>query len=72
MVYDYHDYCKGQNDLVGTTYLYTKLLKARGYDLISLSYKNFSAEDNIKKRAIYLKNCMNNVGIQINSIKQII
>lgn len=71
MVYDYHDYCIGQNDLVGSAYLYSQLLKARGYDLISISYENFSIQDNIKKRVDYFKQCMNEIGIQeMNSIKQ--
>ncbi|KYN34195.1 Protein TBRG4 [Trachymyrmex septentrionalis] len=59
MLHDYHDYCIGQNDLVGSQYLYTQLLKARGYEIITISYKYFSVKDNIKKRANYLKQCMN-------------
>ncbi|XP_011873020.1 PREDICTED: protein TBRG4 [Vollenhovia emeryi] len=61
MVHDYHDFCLGQNDLVGSTYLYTQLLKARGYDLVSISYENFSVQDNVKKRANYLRQCMNSI-----------
>ncbi|EGI57960.1 PREDICTED: protein TBRG4 [Acromyrmex echinatior] len=61
MMYDYHDYCIGQNDLVGSQYLYTQLLKARGYEIITLSYENFSAQDNVKKRINYLKQCMNRI-----------
>lgn len=60
MVHDYHDYCRGQKDLVGSTYLYTQLLKARGYHLITISYENFSIQDKIDKRINYLKQCMNN------------
>ncbi|KAL0117473.1 hypothetical protein PUN28_010355 [Cardiocondyla obscurior] len=69
LVHDYHAYCIGQNDLVGSVYLYTQLLKAKGYDLISISYENFSAQDNIKKRVNYLKQCINNVQ-EIKSVKQ--
>ncbi|XP_024890910.1 FAST kinase domain-containing protein 4 [Temnothorax curvispinosus] len=69
MVHDYRDYCIGQNDLVGSTYLYTQLLKARGYNLIQLSYENFSVQDNIKKRINYLKQCMNSVQ-EVTSVKQ--
>lgn len=58
MVHDYHDYCRGQNDLIGSTYLYTQLLKAKGYDLMTISYENFSIEDKIEKRMNYLKQCM--------------
>lgn len=61
VVHDYHDYCRGQKDLVGSTYLYTQLLKARGYDLIMISYENFSIQDKIDKRINYLKQCMSNV-----------
>lgn len=61
MVHDYHDYCRGQNDLIGSTYLYTKLLKARGYNLITISYENFSIQDKIDKRVNYLKQCMDSV-----------
>lgn len=68
MVLDYHDYCIGQNDLVGSIYLYTQLLKARGYEIITVSYENFSVQDNIKKRIEYLKQCMNSV--QEKSVKQ--
>lgn len=69
MVNDYHDYCIGQNDLIGSAYLYTQLLKARGYDVITISYQNFSTQDNIKKRANYLKQCMNNIQ-EMKSVKQ--
>ncbi|KAL6422069.1 hypothetical protein ACFW04_010850 [Cataglyphis niger] len=61
MVHDYHDYCRGQNDLIGSTYLYTQLLKARGYNLITISYENFSIQDKIDKRVNYLKKCMDSV-----------
>ncbi|KAM0735946.1 FAST kinase domain-containing protein 4 [Formica fusca] len=61
MVHDYHDYCRGQNDLIGSTYLYTKLLKAREYNLITISYENFSIQDKIDKRVNYLKQCMDSV-----------
>lgn len=61
MVHDYHDYCRGQNDLIGPIYLYTQLLKARGYNLITISYENFSMQDKIKKRVNYLKKCMDGV-----------
>lgn len=71
MVYDYHDYCIGQSDLVGSAYLYSQLLKARGYELIPISYEYFSVQDNIKKRINYFKQCMNKIEIQeMNSIKQ--
>lgn len=69
MVHDYHDYCIGQKDLIGSTYLYTQLLKARGYDLISISYENFSLQDNIEKRVNYLKECMNSIH-KIESVKE--
>ncbi|XP_072765045.1 FAST kinase domain-containing protein 4 isoform X2 [Anoplolepis gracilipes] len=58
MVHNYHDYCRGQNDLLGSTYLYTQLLKARGYKLISIPYENFSIQDKIDKRVNYLKQCI--------------
>ncbi|KAG5333875.1 FAKD4 protein, partial [Acromyrmex heyeri] len=61
MMHDYHDYCIGQNDLIGSQYLYTQLLKARGYEIITLSYENFSVQDNVKKRINYLKQCMNRI-----------
>lgn len=61
MVHHYHDYCRGQNDLVGSTYLYTELLKAKGYDLITISYENFNIQDKIDKRINYLKQCMSSV-----------
>jgi hypothetical protein len=61
MLHDYHDYCRGQNDLRGSIYLYTQLLKARKYDVISISYENFSMHDKIEKRIHYLKQCMENV-----------
>lgn len=61
MVHHYHDYCRGQNDLVGSAYLHTELLKAKGYDLITISYENFSIQDKIDKRINYLKQCMNSV-----------
>lgn len=70
MVHDYHDYCLGQNDLVGSTYLYTQLLKAKGYDLITMSHENFSAQDNTKKRVNYLKECMNSIDQKTKSVKQ--
>lgn len=61
MLHDYHDYCRGQNDLKGSTYLYTQLLKAKGYDLITISYENFSTQDKLEKRIFYLKQCMKTV-----------
>lgn len=61
MVYDYHDYCRGQNDLVGSTYLYTQLLRARGYNLVTIPYKNFSIQDTIDKRVNYLTQCIKDV-----------
>ncbi|KYN20953.1 Protein TBRG4 [Trachymyrmex cornetzi] len=70
MVHDYHDYCIGQNDLVGSQYLYTQLLKARGYEIITISYENFSVQDNVKKRVNYLKQCMNRIK-ETKSAKQI-
>jgi len=69
MVHDYHDYCIGQNDLVGSAYLYTQLLRARGYELITISYENFSIQDNVIKRAEYLKQCMNSIQ-EVKSVKQ--
>ncbi|KYN05768.1 Protein TBRG4 [Cyphomyrmex costatus] len=69
MVHDYHDYCIGQNDLIGSLYLYTQLLKARGYELITISYENFSVQDNVKKRANYLKQRMNSIK-EMTSAKQ--
>lgn len=60
-MHDYHDYCIGQNDLIGSQYLYTQLLKVRGYEIITLSYENFSVQDNIKKRLNYLKQCMTHI-----------
>lgn len=59
MVHDYHDYCRGQTDLVGSRYLYTQLLKARGYDLVTISYENFSIQDKVNKRIDYLKQRLN-------------
>lgn len=61
MMHDYHDYCRGKNDLLGSVYLYTQLLKARGYDLLTISYENFSIQDKLEKRMNYLKECMKNV-----------
>ncbi|XP_020278166.1 protein TBRG4 [Pseudomyrmex gracilis] len=61
MIHDYHDYCRGQNDLIGSAYLYTQLLKARRYNLITISYENFSIQDKIDKQVKYLKECMNSV-----------
>ncbi|KYQ57603.1 Protein TBRG4 [Trachymyrmex zeteki] len=61
MMHGYHDYCIGENDLVGSQYLYTQLLKARGYEIIQISYENFSVQDNVKKRINYLKQCMNSI-----------
>ena len=61
MVHDYHDYCRGQNDLIGSTYLHTQLIKAKGDNLIAISYENFSIQDKIEKRIGYLKQCMNSV-----------
>lgn len=61
MIHDYHDYCRGQNDLIGPSYLYTQLLKAKGYDLITISHENFSIQDKIEKRISYLKECMKSV-----------
>ncbi|XP_067215515.1 FAST kinase domain-containing protein 4 [Linepithema humile] len=61
MIHDYHDYCRGQTDLIGSTYLYTELLKARGYDLITISYENFSIQDKVDKRIDYLKQRLNSV-----------
>lgn len=61
LVYDYHDYCRGQDDLIGSTYLYTQLLKARGYNLVTIPYKNFSIQDTIDKRVNYLTQCIKNV-----------
>lgn len=60
-MHGYHDYCIGENDLVGSQYLYTQLLKARGYEIIQISYENFSVQDNVKKRINYLKQCMNSI-----------
>lgn len=59
MIHDYHDYCRGQTDLIGSAYLYTELLKARGYDLVTISYENFSIQDKIDKRIDYLKQRLN-------------
>lgn len=61
LVHDYHDYCRGQDDLIGSTYLYTQLLQARGYNLVTVSYKNFSIQDTIDKRVNYLTQCIKNV-----------
>ncbi|XP_032679093.1 FAST kinase domain-containing protein 4 [Odontomachus brunneus] len=61
MVHDYHDYCRGQDDLLGSIYLQTQLLKAQGYDLLTISYKNFSIQDKLVKRISYLKQCMKDV-----------
>ncbi|EFN82910.1 Protein TBRG4 [Harpegnathos saltator] len=61
IVHDYHDYCRGQNDLLGTVHLHTQLLKAQGYDLLTISYENFSIQDKLEKRIDYLKQCMQNV-----------
>lgn len=61
MVHDYHDYCRGQADLIGSTYLQTQLLKAKGYEIIAISYENFSMQDKIEKRINYLKQCMKSV-----------
>lgn len=61
LVCNYHDYCRGQNDLIGSTYLNTQLLKARGYNLVTISYKNFSIQDTIDKRVSYLTQCIKNV-----------
>lgn len=61
MVHDYHDYCRGQNDLLGSVYLHTQLLKAQGYELLTISYENFSIQDKLEKRIAYLKQCMQNV-----------
>lgn len=59
MIHDYHDYCRGQTDLIGSAYLYTELLKARGYNLITISYENFSIQDKVDKRINYLKQRLN-------------
>ncbi|XP_012523455.1 FAST kinase domain-containing protein 4 [Monomorium pharaonis] len=71
MVHNYHDYCIGENDddLIGSAYVYIQLLKARGYDVITISYKNFSLQDNIKTRVCYLEQCMNSMQ-EIKSAKQ--
>lgn len=61
MVHDYHDYCRGQDDLLGSVYLQTQLLKAQGYDLLTISYNNFSIQDKLVKRISYLKQCMKDV-----------
>ncbi|XP_014479961.1 PREDICTED: protein TBRG4 [Dinoponera quadriceps] len=61
VVHDYHDYCRGQSDLLGSVYLYTQLLKAQGYDLLTISYENFSIQDKLEKRINFLKQCMRNV-----------
>ncbi|KAL6260606.1 hypothetical protein P5V15_008126 [Pogonomyrmex californicus] len=71
MVHDYYDYCIGQNDFIGPVYLYTQLLKARGYSLISISHENFSIQDNLKKRIAYLKQCMDNVQMRSEQTKLI-
>lgn len=61
MVHDYPDYCRGQNDLLGSVYLHTQLLKAQGYDLLTISYENFSIQDKLEKRISYLEQCMKDV-----------
>lgn len=64
MTHDYHDYSKGNEELLGKVQLYNKILSAKGYKVLDISYRNFSTSDKLIKRVKYLSE-------QIKSIQKL-
>lgn len=56
MAYDYHDICKGRNDLTGVNAFQQRLLTAMGYRIVSIPYTDFKVTDKIVNKVQYLEN----------------
>ncbi|KAI4497159.1 hypothetical protein M0802_007643 [Mischocyttarus mexicanus] len=55
MVYSFHDYCRGQEDLLGIGKFYNSLLTEQGFKVLDISYQNLSVNDIIAKNVKYLQ-----------------
>lgn len=55
MMYDYSHYYVNTTELIGIAVLHKRLLTAKGYQVIDISYKNFGLEDKIETRIAYLQ-----------------
>ncbi|XP_046824937.1 FAST kinase domain-containing protein 4 [Vespa crabro] len=62
MVNSYHDYSRGEEDILGIVNFYNNILNAQGYKVLNVPYQNFSVNDILLKRIKYLND-------QINSVK---
>lgn len=56
MAYDYHDICKGRNDLTGVNAFQQRLLTGMGYRIVTIPYTDFKVTDKIVNKVQYLEN----------------
>ncbi|KAL2715154.1 protein TBRG4 [Vespula squamosa] len=59
MIHSYHEYSKGEEDILGIIKFYNNLLNAQGYKVLNISYQNFSINDILLKRVKYLNHQIN-------------
>ncbi|KAK0164512.1 hypothetical protein PV328_003132 [Microctonus aethiopoides] len=50
----YHDYCIGEQHLLGPVLLHYRLLQAQGYRLLDISHQDFHTDDKLLKRITYI------------------
>lgn len=50
----YHDYCIGEEHLLGPVLLHYRLLQAKGYRLLDISHQDFHIDDKLLKRITYI------------------
>ncbi|KAK2575695.1 hypothetical protein KPH14_012085 [Odynerus spinipes] len=66
MVHDYHDYSRGKEELLGVIQFYNKILTAKGYKVLNISYHNFSVNDKLVKRVHYLNEQIKSLSLEQN------
>ncbi|XP_043674209.1 FAST kinase domain-containing protein 4 isoform X1 [Vespula pensylvanica] len=61
MVHSYHEYSKGEEDILGIIKFYNNLLNAQGYRVLNISYQSFSINDILLKRVKFLNHKINSL-----------
>lgn len=61
MIHSYHEYSKGEEDMLGIIKFYNNLLNAQGYRVLNISYQSFSINDILLKRVKFLNHKINSL-----------
>ncbi|XP_043271696.1 FAST kinase domain-containing protein 4 [Venturia canescens] len=56
MSLSYNDFCRGKHDPMGFYEFYFRILEAKGYKILSIPYTEYSTQDEMSSRILYIRN----------------